>query len=43
VDDLTVELETDRLILRRFTEHDADLIVDLDADPLSRLRVLGRR
>jgi RimJ/RimL family protein N-acetyltransferase len=33
VDEVTVELETDRLILRRFTEDDADLIVDLDGDP----------
>jgi RimJ/RimL family protein N-acetyltransferase len=28
-----VVLETDRLLLRRFTDADADLIVDLDADP----------
>jgi RimJ/RimL family protein N-acetyltransferase len=26
-------LETDRLVLRRFTDDDVDLIVDLDADP----------
>jgi RimJ/RimL family protein N-acetyltransferase len=26
-------LETDRLILRRFTEHDVDHLVDLDSDP----------
>jgi RimJ/RimL family protein N-acetyltransferase len=36
---MTVELETDRLTLRRFTEDDADLIVDLDADPDVRLYV----
>jgi RimJ/RimL family protein N-acetyltransferase len=28
-----VHLETDRLILRRFTVADADLVVELDADP----------
>ncbi len=28
-----VFLETDRLVLRRFTEDDADLLVDLDSDP----------
>jgi RimJ/RimL family protein N-acetyltransferase len=28
-----VVVETDRLILRRFTEQDVDLLVDLDADP----------
>jgi RimJ/RimL family protein N-acetyltransferase len=30
---MQVFLETDRLVLRRFTEADADLLVDLDADP----------
>jgi RimJ/RimL family protein N-acetyltransferase len=39
MDDMTVELETDRLTLRRFTEDDADLIVDLDADLDVRLYV----
>jgi len=28
-----VFLETERLVLRRFTEDDADLLVELDADP----------
>src|SRR6202521_4082986 len=28
-----VFLETDRLVLRRFTEADADLLVELDSDP----------
>ncbi|GAA0625806.1 GNAT family N-acetyltransferase [Kutzneria viridogrisea] len=28
-----VHLETDRLVLRRFTERDADLLVELDSDP----------
>lgn len=30
---MQVFLETDRLVLRRFTEDDVDLLVDLDADP----------
>ncbi len=30
---MDVFLETDRLVLRRFTADDADLIVELDADP----------
>ena len=30
---MQVFLETDRLILRRFTADDADLLVELDADP----------
>ena len=28
-----VFLETERLILRRFTENDVDNLVDLDSDP----------
>jgi RimJ/RimL family protein N-acetyltransferase len=30
---MQVFLETDRLVLRRFTEDDVDLLVELDADP----------
>jgi RimJ/RimL family protein N-acetyltransferase len=30
---MQIFLETDRLILRRFTEADADLLVELDGDP----------
>ena len=30
---MEVFLETDRLVLRRFTEADVDNLVDLDADP----------
>ena len=30
---MQIYLETDRLILRRFTEDDADFLVDLDSDP----------
>jgi len=30
---MQVFLETDRLVLRQFTEDDADLLVELDADP----------
>ena len=30
---MQVFLETDRLILRRFTGDDVDLLVELDADP----------
>ena len=30
---MQVFLETDRLLLRRFTAADVDLLVDLDADP----------
>ena len=34
MDDVTdVVLETDRLVLRRFTPDDAHLVVELDADP----------
>lgn len=33
---MEVLLETDRLVLRRFTFDDADLLVDLDSDPLVR-------
>jgi RimJ/RimL family protein N-acetyltransferase len=36
---MQVFLETDRLILRRFTADDADLIVELDADPEVRRHV----
>jgi len=28
-----VFLETERLVLRRFTENDGDLLVELDSDP----------
>jgi hypothetical protein len=40
-----VVVETDRLILRRFTEDDVDLLADLDADPRScgRSPAVGRR
>ena len=30
---MQIFLETDRLLLRRFTEADADNLVDLDGDP----------
>lgn len=30
---MTVFLETERLVLRRFTESDADLLLELDSDP----------
>jgi RimJ/RimL family protein N-acetyltransferase len=38
---VTVFLETDRLVLRRFTDADVDLLVDLDADPAV-MRFIGR-
>ena len=38
---MTVFLETDRLVLRRFTPADVDLLVDLDSDPAV-LRYIGR-
>jgi len=38
---VTVFLETDRLVLRRFTPADVDLLVDLDSDPAV-LRYIGR-
>jgi hypothetical protein len=34
-----VFLESDRLVLRRFTSDDADLIVELDSDPAVRRHV----
>src|SRR2546423_15507112 len=33
MEDDRIYLETDRLILRRFTAEDADLLIELDSDP----------
>jgi RimJ/RimL family protein N-acetyltransferase len=40
---MDVLLETDRLVLRRFTPDDADLLVQLDADPAVMRYVTGGR
>ncbi len=40
---MDVFLETERLILRRFTPADADLLVELDADPEVMLHINGGR
>ena len=37
-----VFLETERLVLRRFTENDVDGLVELDGDPEVRCRATSR-